>query len=94
MKAKELFQQLKALDVKKLYLIHESYRESETRRFARKLKREGFIPMVAHDFRIHGHSEVCNAIGKADYSIVVAFDEETVRKAKELGIVFVEIMEG
>lgn len=94
MKAKELFQHLKTLDVKKLYLIHEPFRESETREFARKLKREGFIPMVAQDFRVHGHNEVCNAIEKADMTLVVAFDEETVIKAKELGIEFVEIMEG
>ena len=91
MKAKELFHYLRNLDVKKIYLIHESYRERETREFARTLKNEGFIPMVAHDFRVKGHQEVCNAIGKADTSIVVAFDEETMIKAKELGIEFVEI---
>ena len=94
MKAKELFHHLRVLDVKVIYLIHESYRERETREFARKLKNEGFKAMVAHDFRVKGHVQVCEAIGKADTSIVVAFDEETVIKAKELGIEFVEIMEG
>jgi len=92
-KAKELFQQLRVLKANRIYLIHESYRERETREFARKLKNEGFIPMVAHDFRVKGHIEVCNAIEKADYSIVVAFDDETVITAKELGILFVEIIE-
>ena len=91
MKAKELFQQLRVLKANRIYLIHESYRERETRKFARKLKNEGFMPMVAHDFRVKGHVQVCEAIGKADTSIVVAFDEETVIKAKELGIEFVEI---
>ena len=88
---KELFQRLKVLDVKKIYLIHETYRAWETRRFARKLKNEGFIAMVAQDFRMKGTNEVINAIEKADMAIVVAFDEETVRKAKRLGVEFVEI---
>ena len=88
---KDFFQRLKWLDVKKIYLIHEPYRESETRVFAEKLSKNGFIPMVAHDFRLKGEKCVKEAIKESDWSLVVAFDDETVRKAKQLGVEFVEI---
>lgn len=76
---KELCLFFKTIGVNKIYLIHEPYREREVRRFASKLEREGFIPLVAQDYRVRGKKAVDEAIGLSDFSLVVAFDDETVR---------------
>lgn len=77
---------LRATRVKRIYLIHESNRQQETRRFAEHLEAEGFIPLVAHDFRIHGKSAVDKAIASSDFSLVLAFDAETVKRCNKGGV--------
>lgn len=82
---------LREQKVRKIYLIHESYRERKTRRFSERLRKEGFMPFVASDYRKGGALYVNEAITICDISLVVAFDPETVRKAKELNVPFIDL---
>ena len=82
---------LKAKGLRRLYLIHEVDREKETRDFAEKLKEKGFCALVAQDFRVEGEYAVREAIRSTDISLVVAFDDETMRKAQEKGVNFIHI---
>ena len=87
----DLCQFLRKGKVRKIYLIHEPYREKETRRFSEKLRKEGFMPFVASDYRRGGELIVKYTIAICDISLVVAFDPETVRKAKELNVPFIDL---
>lgn len=89
---KELCTFLRVVRAKRIYLIHEPYRERETRQFAEKLSNQGFSPMVAHDFRLKGKNAVKEAIEKSDFTLVLAFDEETVQKASSTSaVVFINL---
>lgn len=48
---------------------------------------------MASDFRKGGKIKVKEAIQTSDYSLVVAFDSETVGKAKRLGVKFIDLIE-
>jgi hypothetical protein len=82
----ELCISLRGLGVKSIYLIHEPYREVEVRKFAEMLKKEGFVPLVACDFRSRGENIMNEAIERSDFSLVVAFDDETEKIALEKGV--------
>jgi len=61
----------------------------DTQKFAMFLEDRGFKPIVAGDVRPLGEKIVSNIIGMCDMSIVVAFDKETERLAKEFGVKFI-----
>ena len=82
----ELCSFLRTTKVRRIYLIHEPYREQEVRRFAEQLRKKGFVPLVAQDFRIRGENVVTQAIASSDFSLVVAFDDETVKKCNDCGV--------
>lgn len=82
----ELCSFLRTTKVHRIYLIHEPYREQETRRFAEQLSKQGFIPLIAEDFRKWGEKAVEKAIASSDFALVVAFDDETVKKCNDGGV--------
>jgi len=84
---------LKAKDMKKIYLIHEPQRTSETREFAEKLRQKGFEPIIADDFRRFGKKAVSAAIASSDLSLVVVFDDELMRKVQNLGVQIFHVIE-
>lgn len=82
---------LKFNAIHRIYLIHEPDREIQARKFAEKLKNEGFHPLIAKDFRDRGEIAVKEAIKWSDLSLVIAFDLKTVKKAQDLGVKFIYI---
>ena len=75
----ELSSFLKATQVRRVFLSHEPEREKETRQFATELEKQGFEPLVAADFRKRGEDAVRNAIHISQFTLVLAFDEKTVK---------------
>jgi len=95
MKMAELCKILNEANTKIIYVIHdEGLQFPETldlRRFADKLRSEGFIPLLAEDFRPHGKERVSDAIAESDITIILAFSESMVRDAEQRGVPFIEI---
>lgn len=97
MKFKELCQKLHSEKVKVIYLIHEEKigftQNLDINRFADKLRANRFIPLIARDFRPLGEEFVSRAIEVSQYALVIAFEEETVKKCKAKGVPFVVVEE-
>ena len=93
MKMATLFTMLRQNNAKTVYLIHEPFREFETRDFAFKLEAQGFRVKVAQDYRGNGEQAVSRAIKNSDFCVVLAFDEETVKKCEQEGVPVVDLME-
>jgi len=95
MKMKDLCNALSKKKVKTVFVSHDEDLQFEDlidlQRFAEKLRKEGFIPLLAKDFRPHGRERVSEAIGKSDLTLVLAFSEETMKRAKAQGLTFVQI---
>lgn len=95
MKMAELCKALRDANAKIVYVIHDEGLQFpdtlDIRRFADKLRSEGFIPLLAEDFRPHGEGRVSDAIKESDITIILAFDESMVRDAQQLGVPFIKI---
>jgi len=95
MKMAELCPSLRDKGIKIIYVIHDERLpwsdELDLQRFAEKLRKEGFIPLLAKDCRPHGSEIVSSAIGGSDFTMVFAGNEKMMQKAKSLGVPFVEI---
>lgn len=95
MKMAELCKTLQVAKAQIIYVIHDEHLEFEDdldlTRFADKLRKEGFIPLIARDFRPHGEAQVSAAIAASQFTIILAFSEETMKQAERLGVPFVEI---
>lgn len=97
MKLQELFSKLKILQVKVVYIIHRENPDFEElikiQRFEDKVKRAGFIPLTALNFRPYGKALVSKAISISNFALVLALDPETEKTAREKGVDFVYIEE-
>lgn len=91
----DLCKRLRKAKVKIIYIIHDEGLQfpdtMELREFADELRKEGFIPLLAEDFRPHGRKRVSEAIAVSDMTMVLAFNKETVQQAKSMGVVFIDI---
>ena len=82
---------LRATKTRTLYLSHEPEREQEAREFATKLKEQGFEPLVAADFRKRGEDAVTTAIQISQFTLVLAFDEKTVKTCIKNGVAVIDM---
>lgn len=97
MKLEELFAKLRVLKAEIIYVIHKeepSFSERmDIKRFEEKLRKAGFFPLIAEDYRAYGKPAVSRAIKRSDFSIVLALDKDTELEARKAGVDFVYIEE-